>query len=292
VSIPKGQRADLGERALPGRTTLDPYAGFRTEIEISAGPISSGWVTYRHGLGPAVEEIDSRRWELFGSAVDGTIRINNFDGSVTSDSVDRRPLRSNDSYIDMGGERRIFGIDPVGYRISLLGVTRHYLFFINGITADLGGRRFLSMTGYKLKMHVDFRTDGGPEIKGWLRSPSDERVYRDSDGPDIDLTRLEVDLFLTLRVRDGRLAYAAVDVRPVMDLEIVGQWDWLTPLVRRELTENLREQIRAQVMSMMGSEDVRRDFENAFAQGLALIGIDRVLAIRTEEDRIFVTHER
>jgi hypothetical protein len=292
MSIQKSQRVDLGEQALLNRPAYDAFSGFRLEVEISAGPVASGWVTFNHGLGPVEEEIGNRRWELFGSAVDGIIRINNYDQSVTSNTVSRRPLRSNDCYVEIGGERRIFGIDPIGFRVSILGVTRHYRFFINNLSADLGGWRFLSMADRKLKMHIDFGTDGGPEIKGWLQSPSDEHVYHDDDGPDIDLTRLDVDLYLTLGLREGRLTYTAVDARPMMDLEIVGQWAWLTSLVRNELVSDLRNAVRGQVSAMMMGEDVRRDFENALAQGVALIGIDRILAIRTETDRIFVTHER
>ena len=294
MSVPRGQRVDLGEQVLHNRPAFAPFSGIRIEVEVIAGPISSGWTSYNFRLEPLEFEVGNNLWEFYGSTVDGTVRINNFDQSVTSDTVNRAPLRRDDCSIRFSDELRTFNLGHIGFRVTILGSTAHFRFYVSDLTARLGGTRFLSMVDRKLRMRVVFDTDGGPEVKGWRQDPDNRNRFVDGPGPDLDLTRAEADLFLTLGLREGRLTYTNVEARPVIDFVLAGRWEWLTLAVRDRLKGDLTEAVGLQVAGMMMGEDVRRDFEDAMAQAFALRGIDRIAAIRIGPagDRIYLTYYR
>lgn len=292
LSLRVGQREELGERRLPERSVLSRFTEMIIRVSIRGGTYSGQPADFSIPLTPVESVITSDLIRIFGSALTGRIHINNYDSSVSSERIRRIPARANDCFIELSGRRRSFSVDYVRLRGSVLGITRLYLALINDLNASLGGRDFLSVVEGRLKMHIVFDPSGGREIKGWLQDLFDTDLWNDEQGPDVDVTRLEMDVFLTLGLREGRITYTEAQVEPTIALRVAGGWEWVDPFVRDHLRDILRNEVRDQMAAILMADAFRQRIEDELANALRAIGISRIESLRAEGDRVIVTYYR
>lgn len=229
-----------------------------------------------------------------GSALRGSIRINNFAGPTSDFQLNNEPYRRDDSWVRVGGRETRFTAPAYSYGS---GATRSW-YYLNDINGEFGGPGALRFSGDRIVTEINFETGGDYEIRGWEYT----WPYWYDSPPDFDLTRIRVTLGLRPVIREGRLSYDHVMVATDVALTLHGFWAFVDNVllsngIRDHLRNTLNSELQQRLEDELTNEDLRRRVEDELdrtivAPAMARLGIRRLVGIRVMGDHMEVYYQR
>lgn len=288
ISIPAGSHVKIGEVNLTDKKEafsydelvifLDTHANYSLPIEKDTDTFIHKWITSEL----VINDIMIR---AFGDFISGSIRLNNYDGSGCC-VISHNPYRENDSYVEINNRRHTFSIP----RFEFSSGFYDYRGFVNNLTAQIGGREFLSIQDGKLKLFIRFETQG-TEIRGWEETWG---VWHDLTAPDINITEFTITLAFSFGLRDGRVTYTSVDVTPSVRVEFIGMYEALPERWERYLENEIKSRVRNEIRAILMNDDIRRQFEDGLERLIALASymynFTRIVDIKGEGDKIKIIY--
>jgi hypothetical protein len=238
---------------------------------------------------PPTFSITEALLDILGSTIHGRLHLNNDNGHSDDDHfTTHRPYRANDSRIEVNDYAAQFTLPEAAFTVGAMD----YRYYVRDLDAEFGGgagfrgRDLLGIRDGRLVLTIRFETGGRVELRGWELTTG---IYYDLSAPDIDITRLDVFVYLVPFLRDdGVFTYS--DVRVVTDLAIsfIGAYDTvlmndIRSRVRGEIADQLNTQIRAALLR----PDIKSAFETAaMAAFHELAPFTKLTRMIAEGDRI------
>ncbi|RLJ09746.1 MAG: hypothetical protein DRP15_02600 [Candidatus Aenigmatarchaeota archaeon] len=289
VGIKVGEEVELGEVTLPDRQRALSGDSINIIVEIGASYVfpleGSGRRTFTHYWETKTLTINEFLVDTLAGLLVGSIRLNNYNGHEGTDIIFHKPIKKNDSYVEIGGTRMVFTPPVIEYHSG----GYDYYGFLNDINATIGDRTLFSVVDGKIKVTLRFETGGGNEIRGW---ESTWGGWNDLTAPDVNFKQLEVAAFLTPALRNGRVTYSGVEVSPGVSMSFVGAYDtWLMESVRSNIENEVRNQIRDGLSSILMRDDIRHRIEDAIDEALhRLRHITRIKEVIGEGNEIRIVY--
>jgi hypothetical protein len=243
-TIVRGSQVLLGEPIqLPDRALAYGDISIRARAWADAS-LDTGWQTFSHTW---ETETLVASMTLLESLV-GQGRIHNFSGA-SGDRLTRTPMVRGASYIEILGDRTAIDLNAIRlvFRGAVAGMTAYQLnycgFYNDIVTRDTPD--VYHAAGNRLGIRLSFDVSGDRNIKGYNYRHG---VYICSEAPDIDVTRIDVDVLLRFGVRSGALTISGIQVEPHVDARFAGGWGILNlPVVLADLKSRAEEQLLSQL---------------------------------------------
>jgi len=252
VGIDRGERVQVGEIRLP-ETALS-YSRIRVRLNVSTsqhGGLETGGQSFIHSWRTDTLRISPVLLEAMVGSLVGQVRLNNYSGAG-GDEQTTLPVVANDSFIDLMGSRHTFTPDVISLRYSITGRysgrTYYELLYrglLNNITAS-GRTELLTPGANRIGGRLRFDVSRSSDVKGYRYVDSH---FDDSEAPDINFERLNIDILLPLNVRHGRMTFSEVEVSPDISCRLEGRgWELLN---WRSVRENLNSSVRNTVVGLV-----------------------------------------
>jgi len=298
LTLPKGAKVEIANMTLD-REELGAYT--KILCQAVADDEYYDFLTGASRTASKLFELETRSTTLdasillaFFDSITGEIRLNNYQ-SPGADPSRSRPGVSRDSYVQIMGEENRVVFTPEFLRCQLKSkTTGNVLFdyrpFINNVTATIGGAGTCSIPEKNIvNMHIVVNTAGRAEIKGW-KFVERENKYYDSEAPDVDITRLELDVQFHVNLRDGKLIIDGVWVKPTLNLVATQDFAWLLNMLTPRLERMASNEIAGYIMSLANSGDVKGQMNAKIAEALDLLNIDRILRFELTRSGLALTY--
>ena len=298
LALPKGAKVEIASLTLD-REELGAYTKILCQAVVDDENYDYLTGTYR--TASKLFELETRSTTLdasillaFFDSITGEIRLNNYQ-SPGADPSRTRPGVSRDSYVQIMGEENRVVFTPEFLRCQLKSkTTGNVLFdyrpFINNVTATIGRSGTCSIPEKNIvNMHIVVNTAGGAEIKGW-KFVERENKYYDSEAPDVNITRLELDVQFHINLRDGKLIIDGVWVKPTLNLVATQDFAWLLNMLTPKLERMASNEIAGYIMSLANSGDVKGQMNAKIAEALDLLKIDRILQFELTSAGLSLTY--
>lgn len=298
LALSKGNRVEIANMTL-NREDLGDYTKILCEAVVDDE--GHDFLTGRNRTGSKLFELETRRATLdasillaFFDSLTGEIRLNNY-RSPGADPSRTWPGVSRDSFVQIMSEDNRVVFTPEFERCQLKSkTTGNVLFdyrpFINNVTATIGGPGTSSIPEKNIvNMHIVVDTAGGAELKGW-KYVERENKYYDSEAPDVDVTKLELDVQFHLNLRDGKLVIDGVWVKPTVKLVATQDFAWLLNMLTPRLERMAKNEISGYIMSLANSGDVKGQMNAKIAEALDLLNIERILRFELTRTGLSLTY--
>jgi len=298
LALPKGAKVEIANMTLD-REELGAYTKILCQAAVDDE--DHDYLTGASRTASKLFELETRSTTLpasillaFFDSITGEIRLNNYQ-SPGADPSRTRPGVSRDSFVQIMSEENRVVFTPEFLRCQLKSkTTGNVLFdyrpFINNVTATIGGPRTCSIPEKNIvNMHIVVNTAGGAEIKGW-KFVERENKYYDSEAPDVDITRLELDVQFHINLRDGKLIIDAVWVTPTLNLVATQDFAWLLNMLTPRLERMAQNEIAGYIMNLANSGDVKGQMNAKIAEALDLLNIDRILRFELTSAGLALTY--
>lgn len=298
LALPKGAKVEIASMTLD-REELGAYTKILCQAAVDDE--DRDYLTGASRTASKLFELETRSTTLdavillaFFDSITGEIRLNNYQ-SPGADPSRTRPGVSRDSFVQIMSEENRVVFTPEFLRCQLKSkVTGNVIFdyrpFINDVTATIGGPGTSSIPEKNIvNMHITVDTSGGAEIKGW-KYVERENKYYDSEAPDVDITRLELDLHFHINLRDGKLIIDAVWVKPTLNLVARQDFAWLLNMLTPKLERMAKNEIAGYIMNLANSGDVKGQMNAKIAEALDLLNIERILRFELNRTGLSLTY--
>ena len=298
LAIPKGAKVEIASLTLD-REELGAYTKILCQAVVDDE--NYDYLTGAYRTASKLFELETRSTTLdasillaFFDSITGEIRLNNYQ-SPGADPSRTRPGVSRDSYVQIMSEDNRVVFTPEFLRCQLKSkTTGNVLFdyrpFINNVTATIGGPGTCSIPEKNIvNMHIVVDTAGGAEIKGW-KFVERENKYYDSEAPDVNITRLELDVQFHINLRDGKLIIDGIWVKPTLNLVATQDFAWLLNMLTPKLERMASNEIAGYIMNLANSGDVKGQMNAKIAEALDLLNIERILRFELTRTGLSLTY--
>ncbi len=204
---------------------------------------------------------------LCASLLEGRLHLNNDNGHSDSDHfTPNNPFRADDCSIRINDFYAEFNFPETWFKLGAMD----YHYYVRDLDATFGGSRgrdLFQVRDGKLVMTIRFETGGRVELRGWEYTGG---VFYDLSGPDMDITRLDVQVFLTPLLRDdGIFTYSEARVSTNLQVSFIGAYDtvFMNDILMRARSR-ITEGINGQLKTFLSSDEAKRNFEVQVMAGL------------------------
>lgn len=301
LALPKGARVEIAKVTLD-RADLGDYTKILCEAVLDDEYNDDyDYLRARNRSGSKLFELSTRTTTLdasillaFFDSITGEIRLNNY-RSPGVDPSRTWPGLSRDSYVQIMGEENRVVFTPIFERCQLKGkasgkILFDYRPFINNVNATIGGPGTSSIPEKNIvNMHIVVDTSGSAELKGW-KFVEREGLYYDSEAPDVNVTRLELDVQFHINLRDGKLVIDGVWVKPTVNLVATDDFAWLLNMLTPMLERMAKNEIAGYIMNLANSGDVKGQMNAKIAEALDLLNIERILRFELNRTGLTLTY--
>jgi hypothetical protein len=233
--------------------------------------------------------ITERLLDILGSTIHGRLHLNNDNGHSDSDHFTRhKPYRANDSRIEVNDYAAQFTLPEAAFSVGAMD----YRYYVRDLDAEFGGgagfrgRDLLGIRDGRLVLTIRFETGGRVELRGWELTTG---IYYDLSAPDVDITRLDVFVYLVPLLRDdGVFTYSDVRVMTDLAISFTGAYDTvLMNDIRSRVRGAIADQLNAQIRAALLRPDIKSAFEAAaMAAFHELVPFHKLTRMIAEGDRI------
>ncbi|MFZ5787478.1 MAG: hypothetical protein ACOY3Y_13635 [Acidobacteriota bacterium] len=298
LQLAPGAQASLGSFTLPDRAAAFAQETIQIAVTLTfpgyPATLDSERENFNHRWDTRTSRIGSMIVEAFSTLSELRIRLNGFRAG------EAWPAARNDSLVSLtiNGAGSPLQFDTPGQRYNVRIKLRNtdlelfdrtYGVFVNQITAESIRRDDLfAIQDGKLKVHLEFPNGGNGEIKiGEMQGSR----WVDGEAPDIDISRFEINVFLTPTVRDNKISYSTVRVEvPSVSARLEGRFEVLNPFIEDHLRRYVRDAIVSQLTAVLGRSDVKRAVEDGLTSALSLTGATRILSVTGSGNEITIVY--
>lgn len=241
---------------------------FRTQLDYSGGSFQTMWT--RPSYIPKVEvKINAATLrDILQDKIFGIFHLNNFAGPTSDFQLDNEPYRRNDYWVIIDRATR----DPRDEEKKTLEAfsrevgAERYWYYVDDLN---GGFSYedVSIKDGKIVIRVEFETGGSQEIRGWVYV----WPYWYDTPPDFDISRFNVDIYLTPALRNGKISYSGISAGLDLAFDFANS-NWrnfdrvMAAVIGEGIMERMRRElpisIRKEVVKQMDTEEQRLRFEN------------------------------
>lgn len=296
LRLGRGERVEIGRITLP--ETPNPYAAETITIDLEVSDPEGFFTddsqqlthTHRWRMETRTFASDTILVPIIESQLVGNIRLNNY-ASPGADSVTSPPVVSGDSLVSLAEQTQQFTIPLQTFKLKVNGdIVYRYVPFINDVSAVIGGRGTGILRHGIIGTRVTFETAGGNEIKGWKQVGS---ALVDSGAPDVDITKLEIEISAILSVRHGRIRVNSISAQqPEVEFEVRDNaFAWILNQLIPYFETQIASTMRNYVNDLLGAANVRDLLEERINQELHNLGIGYIHRMTLDPTRgMTITH--